>query len=131
MDYLVDTMFLIGRWRNQRTGPEQCFIDEHHDVSLGIPWVVKAEFLKGSEFARHNADEVMEFINRYRVVWPDEKTLTIYAHLYAQLRQSGKMIGLHDLWIASSALQTDLPLVTRNVKEFSRVPGLRIEDYAK
>ena len=131
MDYLVDTMFLIGRWRNQRTGPEQRFIDEHHDVSLGIPWVVKAEFLKGSQYARHNADEVAEFINRYRVVWPDETTLMIYARLYSQLRQSGKMIGQHDLWIASSALQTDLTLVTRNVREFFRLSGLRIEDYAK
>ena len=51
----------------------------------------------------------------------------IHAELWSELSASGQMIGPHDLWLAASALANDCVLVTRNVREFKRVPGLRIE----
>lgn len=131
MDFLIDTNFLIGRWRTGKTGAEQAFINLHPGAAIGLPWIVKAEFLRGAELAAHPAEEVASFINRYPVVWPDEETLRIYAHTYAELMHINQMIGPHDLWIAASVLRTELPLLTRNVSEFSRVPDLRVEDYTK
>jgi predicted nucleic acid-binding protein len=39
------------------------------------------------------------------------------------------LIGSNDLWIAATALEREMALVTRNTAEFSRVPGLKIKGY--
>ena len=47
----------------------------------------------------------------------------------AALERAGTPIGAHDLLIASIALARDFVLVTRNNREFARVPGLRTEEW--
>jgi tRNA(fMet)-specific endonuclease VapC len=49
--------------------------------------------------------------------------------LWSGLAQQGQMIGIHDSWIAASCIAHDLTLVTANLREFNRVPGLRIENW--
>lgn len=46
------------------------------------------------------------------------------------LESAGTLIGPLDTLIAAHALNLDIPLVTHNVREFSRVAGLRVEDWA-
>lgn len=50
----------------------------------------------------------------------------VHAAIYADLAKKGEMIGAHDLIIAATARFHDLAVLTDNVKEFSRVPGLRL-----
>ena len=50
----------------------------------------------------------------------------IHAEIYAELAKKGQMIGAHDLMIAATALHHGLSILTDNVDEFSRVPGLRV-----
>lgn len=52
-----------------------------------------------------------------------------YGKIRQQLQASGQPIGNNDLWIASHALANKLILVTNNVGEFQRVPGLRVENW--
>jgi len=52
-----------------------------------------------------------------------------YGTLRAELENQGISIGANDLWIAAHALAADRVLVTHNVKEFSRVPGLQLQDW--
>ncbi len=52
-----------------------------------------------------------------------------YGRLRAELARRGTPIGPNDLMIAAIALAQDLTLVTHNTAEFSRVPGLRLEDW--
>lgn len=54
-----------------------------------------------------------------------------YAEIRAQLQRVGQPIGSNDLWIAAHALADDLTLVTNNEREFERVPGLRVENWAR
>lgn len=54
-----------------------------------------------------------------------------YAELRAHLRRLGKPIGSNDLWIASHALAEGRVLVTGNVREFGRVPGLDVENWLR
>jgi len=54
-----------------------------------------------------------------------------YAEVRAELQRSGQPIGSNDLWIAAHALADDLTLVTNNEREFRRVPGLRVENWAR
>lgn len=50
----------------------------------------------------------------------------IHAELCSYLSKQGKIIGAHDLMIAATACANHLPILTNNVDEFSRVPGLRV-----
>jgi len=50
-----------------------------------------------------------------------------HARLWAHLQSKGRMIGIHDSWIAATALTYDLIVATRNPREFHRVPGLRMD----
>ena len=52
-----------------------------------------------------------------------------YGKIRQHLQASGKPIGNNDLWIAAHALANKLILVTNNVAEFERVPGLRVENW--
>ena len=130
MDFLLDTNFLIGLWRQPQQGPEVDFLEAHVDSVLALPWIASAEFLAGVVVAHHDAGRVLRFLAQYPLVLPDEATLGIYANCYAALRATGKIVGINDLWIAASAIQHKLPLVTRNVRELARVDGLDVFDYA-
>lgn len=50
----------------------------------------------------------------------------MHARIYAELAKKGQPIGAHDLIIAATARYHDLSILTDNVEEFSRVPGLRV-----
>ncbi|MGH9498013.1 MAG: type II toxin-antitoxin system tRNA(fMet)-specific endonuclease VapC [Terriglobales bacterium] len=54
-----------------------------------------------------------------------------YGSIRADLAARGSMIGNNDLWIASHALAAELTLVTNNEKEFRRVPGLKVQNWAE
>lgn len=53
-----------------------------------------------------------------------------YGRIRARLEQAGTPIGANDLWIAAHALAEDLTVVTNDTGEFSRIPGLRLENWA-
>lgn len=53
----------------------------------------------------------------------------VHAQLWAELAQRGTPIGTHDLWLAASAVTHGLPIATLNVREFERVPGLKVEKW--
>ena len=53
-----------------------------------------------------------------------------YGMIRAELALKGEMIGNNDLWIAAHAVCEDLTLVTNNEKEFRRVRGLKIQNWA-
>lgn len=53
----------------------------------------------------------------------------VYARIRDTLTKAGTPIGPMDYLIAAHALSLDLTLVTANVREFSRVPGLRVENW--
>jgi tRNA(fMet)-specific endonuclease VapC len=54
-----------------------------------------------------------------------------YGKIRAYLEKQGTSIGSIDTLLAAQALAYNLIMVTNNVKEFSRVPGLQIEDWTK
>lgn len=55
----------------------------------------------------------------------------IYADIRHNLESGGRMIGANDLFIAAHALEQDATLVTDNVEEFQRVPGLLVENWVR
>lgn len=50
----------------------------------------------------------------------------VHADVWAGLARQGTVVGQHDLWIAATALAHGLGVVTRNERDFARIPGLRV-----
>ena len=61
----------------------------------------------------------------------DLATARAHAELWSELARQGTMIGLHDAWLAASCIAHDLSLITGNIREFERVPGLRVETWTR
>lgn len=59
-----------------------------------------------------------------------ETAAEAYGRIRAELQSKGEMIGNNDLWIAAHALAAGLTLVTNNEREFRRVHGLRVRNWA-
>jgi tRNA(fMet)-specific endonuclease VapC len=55
---------------------------------------------------------------------------TAYGEIRAALEARGEMIGGNDLWIAAHAQSSGLILVTNNEREFKRISGLKIQNWA-
>ncbi len=53
-----------------------------------------------------------------------------YGSIHSQLEQAGKPIGNNDLWIAAHALDLGRTLLTNNLREFQRIPTLKLENWA-
>ena len=70
-----------------------------------------------------------EFLERFPSLPFDDAAARTYGPIRANLERAGKLIGGNDLLIASIALANGLTLVSHNVSEFSRVPGLVVEDW--
>ena len=54
-----------------------------------------------------------------------------YGQLRTHLAAAGQMIGPNDLWIAAHALSLELPLISHNLRELERVPGLAVETWMR
>jgi tRNA(fMet)-specific endonuclease VapC len=95
---------------------------------LAISVIVAAELRYGA--AKRGSDRLERQIDSAiakLVVAPFEPPADReYAQLRDHLRRAGQPIGANDLFIAAHALALALPLVTANVSEFERVPGLRV-----
>lgn len=72
-----------------------------------------------------------EFVKENLVLPLTEESAKLSAEIYAKLRQSGKTLDDIDLLIAGIAIENEMMLVTNNDNHFSRVPGLKIENWKK
>ncbi|WP_428312657.1 type II toxin-antitoxin system tRNA(fMet)-specific endonuclease VapC [Hydrocarboniphaga sp.] len=100
--------------------------------SVFISVVVAAELRYGVE--KRGSERLSQWLERWLAgfslrSWTDAASRE-YASLRAQLEKQGTPIGNMDLLIAAHALAENAVLVTNNEREFSRVPGLRIENWA-
>lgn len=76
------------------------------------------------------AERVRELVVSAQIVLPfDEGAAEVYGALPARLEAQGRRLAEPDLRIASIVLARDLTLVSGNVRHFSRVPALRLEDW--
>lgn len=78
-----------------------------------------------------NSERLADFMSPLDVVLFDEADACRAGKIRAELERKGLPIGAYDYLIAAQALQRDLLLVTANVGEFSRVDGLRWEDWSR
>ena len=129
--YLLDTdiciFFLQGKFnladKIAEVGIQNCSISE---ITIG-------ELLFGAENSQNyqkHRKEVEHFERSFTVV-PIYNVLPTYAKEKVRLRRAGTPVAEFDLLIGATALSHDLTLVTGNVKHFSKIQGLTIENWTK
>ena len=132
----LDTSFLIDLLRETSAGKPGAALDliESLDPAelLGVSVHVVCELRAGAELSRHPLREheaLDQLLPGLLVSYPDDRFAPAYGRLLAATTRGSRGVAAMDLLIATAALLDDAALVTRNVKDFSRVPGLRLLRY--
>jgi tRNA(fMet)-specific endonuclease VapC len=99
-------------------------------ADLGVPAIVEYELRFGllrlpQEVAKPRLDALAQLLRPLQILPFDSECAAIAAQLRTTLEAAGTPIGPHDTLIAATALRHQATLVTRNVREFARVPGLQ------
>lgn len=104
----------------------------HYRREIALCSIVKAELFYGaynSQRVQPNLELLRGILNPLTSLPFDDQCAEIAGRIRADLRAKGTPIGGNDLLIAATALAHDAVLVTHNTGEFSRVEGLRMEDW--
>jgi tRNA(fMet)-specific endonuclease VapC len=129
--YLLDTNICIYI-KNHRPAEVLAHFSKLPPGKVAMSVITYGELCFGAEKSakpketRHILEQLIALIP---VLPLDEAVSTHYGKIRQHLQVNGKPIGNNDLWIASHALANKLILVTNNVAEFERVPGLRVENW--
>lgn len=111
---------VLARFRQERLG------------SIGISSVTAAELAFGvaKSGSARNREALEMFLAPLEILPFDASAIWQYGELRAGLERRGQLIGALDIMIAAHALASNTILVTNNTREFARVPGLRLQNWA-
>ena len=132
LKYLLDTNIVIYTMKNRPQQVKRRFQENHG--RMGISAVTLGELVFGAEHSQQveqNLADVEAMVARLEVLSFDHKAAYHFGQIRSALYRTGKPIGPYDMMIAGQARACGLILVTNNVKEFERVPGLLFEDWSK
>lgn len=127
MKYLIDTDWVIDHLTERPASVQamNVFLKE----GVGISLITYGEVYEGILFGRNpEAAEAAfdKFLSWVNVVSLDRESMQIYARIRGDLRRRGRSLSDSDLLIAATAIQHDVALITRNLRHFERIDGLRI-----
>ena len=130
--YLLDANILGNLSRNPQ-GVIASELKKREDEKIVTSIIVRCEIeyglaLKKSEKLVRAMETILSEIEVLDFTAPAHRQ---YGAIRLALKTAGTPIGPNDLFIAAHALALDAILVTDNVKEFSRVPGLRVENWLR
>lgn len=131
LKYLLDTNIVIYTMKNRPQQVKERFEQNHGRMAIST--VTVGELVFGAEHSQQverNLADIEGLVSRLEVLLFDTKAAYHFGQLRAFLYRTGKPIGPYDMMIAGQAISSGLKLVTNNVKEFERVPGLQLEDWA-
>lgn len=130
--YMLDTNICIYAIKKK---PEIVLKHLHDNLEngLAISVITLAELEHGVEKSakpEKNALALMQFLSILDILSFDDRAAVEYGKLCAYLQKRGTPIGTMDMLIAAHAKAEGLTLVTNNMREFERVPGLKLENWA-
>ena len=133
MTYMLDTNICIYA---MKTKPAQVLtrLKEalHSGICISSITLAELEYgIKHSSNPEKNAQALIRFLIPFRILPFDAAAAAEYGKIRAHLQSQGTPIGPLDMLIAGHARSEGLILVTNNVREFERVPGLIIENWAE
>ncbi len=131
MKYMLDTNICIYIIKKNPTQVVQRFIS-YQKGDLGISSIVLAELEKGVEKSANKEKNRLALnliLDPLKVVPFGKAEAKKYGSIRAYLEKTGISIGGMDTLIAAHAVSLGVPIITNNVSEFERVPGLKVENW--
>ena len=131
MKYSLDTNTCI-RYINGRAPKLRQKIPTIPANDIVVCSIVRAELFYGSaksQTPQVSLNKQLNFLRPFATLPFDDNAAQAFATIRAGLESRWLPIGAYDLMIAAIALANNLTLVTNNVREFSRITGLQIEDW--
>ena len=130
LKYMLDTDIIIYTFKNRPARVREVF--KQHSGQMAISAVTLGELIYGAETSsqpERNLNDIEGMTARLEVLPFDDLAALHFGQVRAELAKAGTPIGPYDLMIAGHARASGLVLVSNNVDEFKRVPGLRIENW--
>ena len=131
--YLLDTNIISYWMRGDKTIIAK--IKEQSPSDLSLSTVTLAEILYGIEKSpikkRERRLKINQISSLLHIYSFDESAAAKYAIIRSKLEKTGMIISERDTQIAAIALASKLTVVTHNVKEFTRIDKLIVEDWAE
>ena len=133
MGILIDSSVLIEIERGridpaphlQRHGPDQAFVSV-----ISVSELLYGAHRTTESALRHRRVAMAEAVlAQFKVLPIDITVARLHAQVRAELDTHGTPIGPHDAWLAATCLLHGLTMVTANLREFRRVPGLVVESW--
>jgi tRNA(fMet)-specific endonuclease VapC len=135
MDYLLDTNILSDLEKNPRGSVARVLAEREAlpDTNLQTSMIVACEVRFGvqKKGSRVLAERMEQILGRIKVLPLEAGVDEAYARVRTSLERKGEVIGANDMLIAAHAMAVDAVLVTDNVQEFSRVDGLKVENWLR
>jgi len=106
-------------------------LKNHSRDTTAISVITRMELLFGSQIRQSASLSALvhDFISLMKIIDFDSNAADECARIRAVLQKNGKSIGAMDAMIASSAIAAGAILVTNNIKHFSRIPKLKVENW--
>ena len=130
MKYLLDTDTLIYVFKRAGNCLARLNPQKDSDIAISTISLFELEYGMGKTDNRIKMDSyVLSLCRRYAVLDFDRAASVQAGAMRALLHTRGTPIGPYDVQIAGIALANNLTVVTRNMREFSRVPQLKVENW--
>ena len=105
---------------------------EISDVCISSISLSELEYgVSKSEHKEKNRDALNNFLAPLDIIPYDDKSAFHYGEIRAYLEKKGRPIGAMDMLIAAHAISIPVTLVTNNLREFKRIPDLRVENWTR
>ena len=132
MTYLLDTNICIYAINNRHPKLSSKLLTILPD-DIAISSITVGELEYGaarSHWGDRTRQTLYAFLSNFNILPFDSDDAICFGNLRASLASAGTPIGVYDVMIAAQGLSKSLIVVTHNTGEFSRVPGLRLDDWA-
>ncbi len=130
--YLLDTNIVIYTIKHRPPSVRTLFNQQHGRMAIST--ITLAELMHGAEKSNgrpRNLAVIEDFCSRLAVLPYNDKAAAHYGSIRAFLETQGQTIGVNDLHIAAHTRSEGLTLVSNNLREFQRVPGLLTENWVE
>ena len=132
MRYFLDTNICIYIM-NHRPAQLLARFAQLEPLAFGISTIVVSELMYGvakSEQIKRNQQRLSDFLQPFAIVSYDWAAAEAYGQVRADLERRGEVIGREDMMISAHALSQSCTVVTNNEREFRRVAGLKVINWA-
>ena len=131
LQYMLDTNICIYVIKSRPVALREQFNRLTEQICISTITLAELYYsVEKSAWRAQNLQAVEEFVARLEALPFSVEAAAHYGQVRAELERAGRLAGPHDMLIGAHARSAGLIVVTNNLREFERIPGLRIENWA-